>query len=470
MASITIRNLDPAVKESLRISAAANGHSMEEEARQRLASASSFAFPPVAVPVQAVSLPAAQILGGKRILLIIGGSIAAYKALDLIRRLRERGAQVRVIMTQAAQAFITPLVAGALADGRVFTDLFSCTGEQDTGHIRLARETDMIVIAPCSADRLAKMAAGFGSDLAGAVLLATRAPVLAAPAMNPAMWTHPATQHNIGRLAQNGIHFIGPESGEMAENNEAGKGRMSEPLTIVAAVEALLAKPCDSLDGKHIIVTSGPTREPLDPVRYLTNHSSGKQGHAIAAALARLGADVTLVSGPVALADPVGVSVIHIETAQQMYNAVATALPADAAVFVAAVADWRPDTVAVQKIKKQVDSRTIVLNMVENPDILAEIGHSVRRPKLVVGFAAETSDVVENAKAKIVRKGADWIVANDISSRTDGSGVMGGDRNHVKIINHNGIEPWPEMSKISVAEKLAQRIADFFKQQAKQKS
>lgn len=465
MASITIRNLDPAVKESLRVCAAENGHSMEEEARQRL-SVSSLARGSVAV--QAASVPAAQTLAGKSILLIIGGSIAAYKALDLIRRLRERGARVRVVMTEAAQAFITPLAAGALAGGHVFTDLFSRMDEQDVGHIRLAREADMVVLAPCSADRLAKMAAGFGSDLAGAVLLATRAPVLAAPAMNPAMWAHPATRRNARLLSQEGLYFIGPEGGEMAESDEAGEGRMSEPLTIVAAVEALLIKPRGPLSGRHIVVTSGPTREPLDPVRYLANHSSGKQGHAIAAALGRLGADVTLISGPVELADPAGVNTIHVETAQQMFKAVQAALPAAAAVFVAAVADWRPDVVAPQKIKKQLNHGRITFNMVENPDILAEISRSSRRPDLVVGFAAETSDVLEHAKAKLVKKGADWIIANDVSRQADGSGVMGGDKNRVQIISRSGVESWQETDKTVIAEKLAGRIADFLNGQKKQ--
>lgn len=461
MASITIRNLDPAVKECLRVQAAANGHSMEEEARQRLSASS---LTPSCLARQAASSPAAQSLAGKTILVIIGGSIAAYKALDLIRRLRERGAQVQVVMTQAAQAFITPLAAGALAGGRVFTELFFVHDEHDVGHIRLARAADLVIVAPCSADRLAKMACGQAADLAGAVLLATRAPVLAAPAMNPAMWAHPATQRNAALLARDGVHFIGPEPGEMAESHEAGLGRMSEPLTLVAAVEAVLAKPSGPLVGRHIIVTSGPTREPLDPVRYLANHSSGKQGHAIAGALARLGAQVTLVCGPVTLADPVGVKVAHVETARQMRDAVVAALPADAAVFVAAVADWRPATVATGKIKKQHKNAPLALTMVANPDILAEIGHSPRRPELVVGFAAETCDLEHNAQIKRVKKGADWIVANDVTPRADGSGIMGGDKNHVSIISAKGVESWPEMDKNQVAEKLAQRIADFLQQ------
>lgn len=462
MASITIRHLDPSVKESLRVQAAANGRSMEEEARQRLA-ASCGALS--LAPALKVSSPTAQALGGKTVLLIIGGSIAAYKALDLIRRLRERGAQVRVILTAAAQAFITPLAAGALAGGHVYTELFSRADEQDIGHIRLAREADAVVVAPCSADRLASMAAGLAADLAGAVLLATRAPVLMAPAMNPAMWAHAATRRNVSRLLREGIRFTGPEQGDMAESAEEGLGRMSEPLAVAAAVESLFAPGQGPLAGRHMIVTSGPTHEPLDPVRYLTNHSSGRQGHAIAAALARLGARVTLVCGPVALADPPGVKTVHVETARQMRDAVAAALPAAAAVFVAAVADWRPDAVSDRKIKKQPgEESTKTLSLVENPDILAETGHSAQRPDLVIGFAAETDDVLAHAQAKLDIKGADWIIANNVLRQADGLGVMGGHRNQVNIITHSGVEPWPEMDKTVLAEKLAQRIAAFLRQ------
>lgn len=476
MASITIRNLDDAVKNELRRAAAENGRSMEEEARLRLAQV-PHVLAPHDMQVQpqissentandhtAKSLAGNQIaksLAGKQILLIIGGSIAAYKALDLIRRLRERGAVVRVVMTKAAQAFITPLAAGALSAGHVFTDLFSRTDEQDVGHIRLAREADMIVVAPCTADRMAKMAAGQGDDLAGAVLLAARCPVLCAPAMNPAMWAHRATVRNVKTLHSDGIYFIGPERGEMAEKGEAGEGRMSEPLKITAAIEMLFDNGAPKpLEGRHIIVTSGPTHEPIDPVRYLANRSSGKQGHAIAAALAALGAEVTLVCGPVSIPDPQGVRVIHVETAREMLAAVESALPADAAVFVAAVADWRTEKTAREKIKKKADENNLTLDMVQNPDILATIGHSASRPSLVIGFAAETFDVIANAQKKLAKKGADWIVANDVSFDASGSSIMGGEENHVRILSADGIEEWPKMGKTEVAAKIAQRVAD----------
>ncbi|MDR0253849.1 MAG: bifunctional phosphopantothenoylcysteine decarboxylase/phosphopantothenate--cysteine ligase CoaBC, partial [Brucellaceae bacterium] len=383
MASITIRNLDEDVKEALRRQAAANGRSMEEEVRVLLSGETQ-----VSAPLSPASDPVAQSLKDKRILLIIGGGIAAYKVLDLIRRLKERGAHVRPVMTQAAQAFITPLSVGALAADHVYTDLFSREDEQDVGHIRLARDADLIVVAPATADRMAQMVAGLGGDLAAAILLARKVPVLIAPAMNPAMWSNPATQRNVRVLHQDGVHFIGPERGEMAEKGEAGTGRMSEPLQIVAKIEQLLLPPQYlPLAGKKIIITSGPTHEPIDPVRYIANRSSGKQGHAIAAALARLGADVRLVAGPVTIPDPQGVKTIHVETARQMRDAVEAQLPADAAVMVAAVADWRIANAADQKIKKQAGEASPSLQMVENPDILATIGHHAQRPHLVIGFA-----------------------------------------------------------------------------------
>lgn len=448
MASITIRNLDDAAKERLRVRAAQNGRSMEEEARLLLGGLDEV------VAVAPASVPAAGTLQGKRILLIIGGGIAAYKTPDLIRRLRERGAHVRPLMTAAAQQFVTPLTIGAVSADHVFTDLFSREDEQDVGHIRLARDADMIVVAPVTADLMAKMAHGLADDLASAVLLARKIPVLIAPAMNPAMWGNPATKRNRLTLVNDGVQFIGPEKGEMAESGEAGTGRMSEPLAIVAAVETLLAPRAKPLSCKTIVMTSGPTHEPIDPVRYIANRSSGKQGHAIAAALARLGATVHLVSGPVTIPDPQGVNVIHVETAREMQAAVESHLPADAAVMVAAVADWRTANAADQKIKKQPGESAPTLSMVENPDILAGIGHSEKRPGLVVGFAAETQDVLANAGRKLERKGADWIVANDVSGD-----VMGGDRNRVRILSRTGIEEWPEMSKEQVAEKLAEKIA-----------
>ena len=400
-------------------------------------------------------------LSGKRILLIISGGIAAYKSLDLIRRLRERGASVRPVMTSGAQEFVTPLAVGALAADHVFTDLFSRQDEQDVGHIRLARDCDLVLIAPATADLMAKMANGLADDLASTILLATDKPVLAAPAMNPRMWTHPATKRNVATLAGDGIRMIGPMAGEMAESREAGTGRMAEPLEIVAAAEALLDDGPKPLAGRRAVVTSGPTHEPIDPVRYIANRSSGRQGHAIAAALAKLGADVTLVSGPVTIADPAGVKTIHVERAEEMRDAVLAALPADIAVMVAAVADWRVASAADQKIKKQPGESIPTLALTENPDILKTVGHHTMRPKLVVGFAAETQDVESNAKTKLERKGADMIVANDVSPAT---GIMGGTRNSVKLISRGGIEQWPDMAKEEVADRLAAVIAERLRQ------
>jgi len=396
-------------------------------------------------------------LSNKRILLIIGGGIAAYKTLDLIRRLRERGAAVRCIMTAAAQEFITPLSVGALSADHVFTDLFERQDEQDVGHIRLARECDLIVVAPATADLMAKAANGHANDLASTVLLATNKPVLFAPAMNPKMWAHPATRRNRKTLEQDGAKFVGPARGEMAESGESGEGRMSEPLEIVAAIEALFAPKAGPLTGRRIIVTSGPTHEPIDPVRYIANRSSGKQGHALAGALARLGAEVHLVSGPVTVSDPQGVETLHVETAREMQAAVESLLPADAAIFVAAVADWRTESEAGQKIKKVAGEGPPALQMVENPDILAGVGHHKNRPYLVVGFAAETRDVEQNAAAKLKKKGADFIVANDVSHE---GGVMGGDRNRVAIVSKDGVDRWPDLTKEETAERLAKLIAE----------
>jgi phosphopantothenoylcysteine decarboxylase/phosphopantothenate--cysteine ligase len=398
-------------------------------------------------------------LSGKRILLIISGGIAAYKSLDLIRRLRERGASVRPVMTKGAQEFVTPLAVGALAADHVYLDLFSRQDEQDIGHIRLARDCDLVLIAPATADLMAKMANGLADDLASTVLLATNGPVLAAPAMNPAMWAHPATRRNAAMLRADGIRFVGPMAGEMAESREAGLGRMAEPLEIVAAAETMLDDGEKPLKGRKAIVTSGPTHEPIDPVRYIANRSSGRQGHAIAAALARLGADVTLVSGPVTLSDPVGVTVVHVERAEEMRDAVLAALPADIAVMVAAVADWRVASAADQKLKKHPGESIPTLALTENPDILKTVGHHTMRPKLVIGFAAETQDVEINAKAKLERKGADMIVANDVSPAT---GIMGGGRNRVKLVRRDGIEQWPDLAKEEVAERLAALIAKQF--------
>lgn len=395
-------------------------------------------------------------LAGKRILLIIAGGIAAYKCLDLIRRLREQGASVRPIMTHAAQEFITPLAVGALTASHVYTDLFSREDEQDVGHVRLARDCDMVVVAPATADLMAKMAHGLANDLASTVLLASNRPILLAPAMNPVMWANAATQRNVKTLQDDGIHFLGPMQGEMAESGEKGLGRMAEPHEIIAHVEMLLRQD-GPLTGRRAIVTSGPTHEPIDPVRYIANRSSGKQGHAIAAALARLGADVTLVSGPVTIPDPKGVKTIHVERAEEMRDAVLDALPADIAVMVAAVADWRVVSSAGQKIKKQPGELPQPLQLAENPDILKTVGHHENRPRLVVGFAAETENVEENGKAKLERKGADLIVANDVSPET---GIMGGDRNSVRLISAAQTEIWPSLSKDEVADRLALWVAN----------
>jgi phosphopantothenoylcysteine decarboxylase/phosphopantothenate--cysteine ligase len=394
----------------------------------------------------------------KRILLIIGGGIAAYKSLDLIRRLKERGCAVRAVMTKAAQEFVTPLSVGAITGGRVFTELFDLAAEFDIGHIRLARETDLVIVAPATADLLAKMANGHADDLATAVLLATDKTVLVAPAMNPRMWANPATRRNMARLLADGIAVVGPNAGEMAERGELGLGRMAEPLEITAAAESLLgdAGASKPLTGRRVIVTSGPTHEPIDPVRYIANRSSGKQGHAIARAAAAAGAEVTLVSGPVSLPDPAGVTVVKVETARDMLRAVEAALPVDAAVFAAAVADWRVAKSGAQKIKKGAGGAP-TFAMVENPDILSTVAHmKSKRPKLVIGFAAETEQVVRHAKAKLKRKGCDWILANDVSSA---SGVMGGDRNQVHLVTASGVESWPAQSKDDVATGLVGRIA-----------
>lgn len=398
----------------------------------------------------------------KRILLVIGGGIAAYKSLDLIRRLKERGALVRAILTEAGAQFVTPLAVGAISGERVFTSLFDLAEEQDVGHIRLARDTDLIIVAPATADLLAKMANGLANDLASTALLATDKPVLAAPAMNPRMWDNAATRRNADRLLKDGIRFVGPNIGAMAERGESGLGRMAEPVEIADAAEALLGgtRGLGVLMGRRVIVTSGPTHEPIDPVRVLANRSSGRQGHAIAAAAARAGADVTLVSGPVALPDPPGVNVVKVETAEEMLHAVGRSLPADLAVFAAAVADWRVKDAKKSKVKK-AKSGPPKLDLIENPDILATIAAlDGNRPALVVGFAAETDDVVAHARKKLKQKGCDLIVANDVSPA---SGVMGGASNTVHLVSTEGVESWPTMSKAEVAEKLIARFAELLR-------
>jgi phosphopantothenoylcysteine decarboxylase / phosphopantothenate---cysteine ligase len=393
------------------------------------------------------------VVQGKRILLVIGGGIAAYKSLDLIRRLRERGAMVTPVMTRAATEFVTPLSVSALAGEKVYTDLFDLTDEAAMGHIQLSRVADLIVVAPATADLLAKMAGGRADDLASTLLLATDTAVLVAPAMNVRMWTHAATQRNVAQVQADGVRLVGPNDGDMA-CGEFGPGRMAEPLEIVAAVEAMLG--AGPLAGRHVLVTSGPTHEPIDPVRYIANRSSGAQGTAIAVAMRDLGARVTFVTGPAAVPPPGGVDVVPVETAAQMLAAVQAALPADAAVFAAAVADWRVANAAGDKIKKDKGGAMPVLTFAENPDILATVSQGPQRPRLVVGFAAETTDVLAHAQAKLARKGCDWIVANDVSP---GTGIMGGAENAVTVLDATGAEAWPRMAKEAVARRLALRIA-----------
>ncbi|RVT87100.1 bifunctional phosphopantothenoylcysteine decarboxylase/phosphopantothenate--cysteine ligase CoaBC [Rhodobacteraceae bacterium CCMM004] len=393
-------------------------------------------------------------LSGKHILLIVGGGIAAYKALDLIRRLRERGAEVTPVLTRAGGEFVTPLSVSALAGRKVFSDLWDLTDEAEMGHIQLSRAADLVVVAPCTADLMAKMAGGHADDLASTLLMATDKRVLIAPAMNVRMWEHPATRRNLATLTGDGVLAVGPNAGDMA-CGEFGPGRMAEPLEIVAAIDAALDG--GPLAGRHVLVTSGPTHEPIDPVRYIANRSSGAQGTALARALADLGARVTFVTGPASVPPPQGVDVVAVESAAEMLAAVEGALPADAAVFAAAVADWRVAGASAQKIKKGAGGLPR-LELAENPDILATVAQRTEgRPRLVVGFAAETETVVAHATAKRARKGCDWIVANDVSP---GTGIMGGAENAVTLITADGAEDWPRASKAEVAARLAARIAE----------
>ena len=490
MASITIRKLDSKTKQWLRIRAAKNGRSMEEEARLLFDELQSNEGDPnssnadtsnivlaaalMPSPPQVVETNVARndnstarknsALTGKQILLIISGGIAAYKCLTLIRRLREQGARIRTVMTCAAEEFVTPLSISALTAERVYNDLFSRDDEHDVGHIRLSRESDLVIVVPATANLIAKMANGLADDLATTILLATNKQVLIAPAMNPLMWEHSATSRNVQTLINDGIHIIGPGVGEMAESGEAGTGRMAEPAEILGAVELLLDDRPKPLAGLSAVVTSGPTREAIDPVRYLSNHSSGKQGHAIAFALREAGANVTLVSGPVSIPNPTGVSVVPVDSAEAMKNAVDAALPADIAIFVAAVADWRPATNADDKIKKGKSKAPPVLNLIENPDILKSIGTLKKnRPSLVIGFAAETQDIVKHGKDKLAKKGANWILANDVSGE---AGVMGGDHNTIRLISDSGVEDWPKMDKQHVAKRLVDEICRYFEQQS----
>ena len=397
-------------------------------------------------------------LQGKRILLIIGGGIAAYKSLELIRRLKERDAKVRAILTAGGAEFITALSVAGLSGEKVYSDLFSLTDEAEMGHIRLSREADLVVVAPATADLMGKMAAGLAGDLATTALLATDKPVMIAPAMNVEMWGHPATQRNAKILAEDGITLVGPAAGDLA-CGEVGPGRMVEPDEIVAAIEGFFSAANGALSGRKALVTAGPTVEAIDPVRYIANRSSGKQGYAIAGALSRLGAETVLISGPTDLETPAGVARVDVESAGEMMDACAAELPVDVAVCVAAVADWRVDEASRGKIKKNGGGAP-TLKLVENPDILASLaGRGNDRPALLVGFAAETEDIVAHASEKRARKGCDWIVANDVSS---GSGVMGGDDNQVHLITEAGTETWDHMSKSAVADRLAGRIADNF--------
>jgi len=394
----------------------------------------------------------------KRILLIVGGGIAAYKSLDLVRHLKERDADVRAILTKGGAEFVTPLSLSALCEEKAFTDLFDLKDEAEIGHIRLSREADLIVVAPATADLLAKLAQGLADDLATAVLLATDKKVLAAPAMNVRMWQHKATRRNVARLRDDGIAFVGPYEGEMA-CGEYGPGRMAEASEIIYAIETLMGtKAKGPLAGRRVLITSGPTQEPIDPVRYIANRSSGKQGHALARAAAALGAEVTLVSGPVTLADPEGVRVVKVETAHEMLEATLDALPADIAICAAAVADWRAADEATHKLKKQNQAAETILKLVQNPDILATVaGLGARRPCLVIGFAAETENLIANATAKRRAKGADWIVANDVWA---GTGAMGSDQTQVHLVTPAGVEDWPPLSKDETAARLLARAAE----------
>jgi phosphopantothenoylcysteine decarboxylase / phosphopantothenate---cysteine ligase len=470
MASLTIRKLDETVKAYLRLRSAGNGRSVEEEVRVILGDLIRGRPEPSIPRPQAVAPPETPSRASRhapdtadqlRVTLIIGGGIAAYKALDLIRRLKERRIQVRCVLTRAAQQFVTPLSASALSNERAYTDLFDPASEFDAGHIRLGRDCDLIVVAPATADLMAKMAQGHADDLASAILLAANRPILLAPAMNPLMWNNAATRRNVAQLERDGVALIGPNAGEMAEANEAGIGRMAEPTEIADAADRFLRpQQPRPLAGKRLLITAGPTHEPIDPVRYIANRSSGKQGFAIAAAAQAAGADVTLVSGPVDLDDPAGVTVKHVESARDMLREVEASLPVDIAIFAAAVADWRVDNAGEQKLKK-TPAGMQPLQLVENPDILATISKlREMRPPLVIGFAAETEHLIDNAKAKLARKGCDWILANDVSSAT---GVMGGDRNTIHLLTGEDgkitVDSWPVMTKQQVATELVARIA-----------
>jgi phosphopantothenoylcysteine decarboxylase / phosphopantothenate---cysteine ligase len=475
MASLTVRHLDEDVKKQLRLLAAKSSVSMEEYVRIILSDASNSALPSDTIPptraahqaLSTVDLDSPRAspqknasalshsLLKKRILLIIGGGIAAYKTPELVRDIIKRGGEVTCLLTKAAEQFVTPLTLASLSGNKVYTDLFSLTDEVEMGHIQLSRNADLIVVAPATADFIAKAAHGLANDLASTVLLATDKPVLLAPAMNVRMWHHAATQRNIARLQSDGIHVIGPDEGDMA-CGEYGLGRMSEPHVIADEMCALLTPKNLPLKGIHVLVTSGPTFEPIDPVRFIGNHSSGKQGHAIAKAALDAGACVTLVSGPVNVPDPIGAKVIHVKTAQEMLDAVEAALPADVVICAAAVADWSLTTQPNQKLKK-TGNDTLTLTFAQTPDILAHISqHPSKRPTLVIGFAAETEHVISHAKQKRLKKGCDWIVANDVSEAS--GGVFGQDTNAATLITQEAELIWPRQSKDALAHALIERI------------
>ena len=397
-------------------------------------------------------------LNGRRILLIIGGGIAAYKSLQLIRELQKKGAEVLPVMTKSAAKFVTPLSVSALSKNKVYSDLFDLNDEAEMGHIELSRSSDLIIVAPATANLMAKMAFGLATDLPSTLLLATDTPVLIAPAMNVRMWEHPATQNNCKTLIKNGVHFSGPDEGDMA-CGEFGFGRMSEPETIVKAASDILFN--GPLKGKHIVITSGPTHEPIDPVRYIANRSSGNQGSEIANALTSLGAKVTFITGPSSYKFPESCEIIKVETAIEMLDAVGANMPCDIAIFSAAVSDWRVEKINTNKIKKNQSKDVLKINFIENPDILKTISKmKTNRPKLVIGFAAETNNLIENATEKRIRKGCDWILLNDVSP---GTGIMGGKENHITLISADEIQEWPRMSKTAVAKKLGQKIVDYSK-------
>ena len=397
-------------------------------------------------------------LNGRRILLIIGGGIAAYKSLQLIRELQKKGAEVLPVMTKSAAEFVTPLSVSALSKNKVFSDLFDLNDEAEMGHIELSRSSDLIIVAPATANLMAKMAFGLATDLPSTLLLATDTPVLIAPAMNVRMWEHPATQNNCKTLIKNGVHFSGPDEGDMA-CGEFGFGRMSEPETIVKAASDILFN--GPLKGKHIVITSGPTHEPIDPVRYIANRSSGNQGSEIANALTSLGAKVTFITGPSSYKFPESCEIVTVETAIEMLDAVEANMPCDIAIFSAAVSDWRVEKKNTNKIKKNQSKDVLKINFIENPDILKTISKmKTNRPKLVIGFAAETNNLIENATEKRIRKGCDWILLNDVSP---GTGIMGGNENHITLISADEIQEWPRMSKTAVAKKLGQKIVDYSK-------